>query len=117
LVAVHDDDGCILLDREEFPQPNKTAEALAQLQPALVTVYKPKLDEAGTTYAALVRQAYPDICINHVHTAGTSSGVVDGAGALLLASPEYARAHNFKPRARIRALVHWSLPVQIRRLC
>jgi acetyl-CoA C-acetyltransferase len=105
LVAVRDEEGHILLDREEFPRPKTTADALAQLQPAFAAVYERKLDEAGTTYAALVRQAYPDVRINHVHTAGTSSGVVDGAGALLLASPEYAKAHGLKPRARIRALV------------
>ncbi len=51
-----------------------------------------------------MRRAYPDIEINHVHTAGNSSGVVDGAGALVLASPDYARAHGLKPRARIRAM-------------
>lgn len=67
-------------------------------------MYEHELDEQGTTYAKLVRQAYPDIAIDHVHTAGNSSGVVDGAGAVVIASPDYARAHGLKPRARIRAM-------------
>ena len=47
---------------------------------------------------------YPDLKINHVHHAGNSSGVVDGAGAVVIASPEYARAHGLTPRARIRSV-------------
>jgi len=62
------------------------------------------IDDEGNSYGSLLRQAYPDVEINYVHTAATSSGVVDGAGALLLASPDYARAHGLKPRARIRAV-------------
>ena len=57
------------------------------------------------TYGQLIAQAYPDLKINHVHHAGSSSGVVDGAGALLLASPAYAAAHGLKPRARVVASV------------
>jgi acetyl-CoA C-acetyltransferase len=105
LVAVRGQDGKILLDREEFPRPQTTADALTQLKPAFSAVLDRVLDEAGTTYASLVRQTYPDVRINHVHTAGTSSGVVDGAAALVLASPEYAKAHGLRPRARIRAIV------------
>jgi acetyl-CoA C-acetyltransferase len=104
LVPVRQDNGEIALDREEFPRPQTTAEALAQLKPAFANIYDNAVDEDGTTYGALVRQVYPDLKINPVHTAGTSSGVVDGAGALVIASPDYARAHGLKPRARIRAL-------------
>ncbi len=64
------------------------------------------LDESGTTYRSLILQAYPDLKIEHVHHAGNSSGVVDGAAALLLASPEYARAHGLKPRARVVAMAN-----------
>jgi acetyl-CoA C-acetyltransferase len=49
----------------------------------------------------LVERTYPGLDINHVHHAGNSSGVVDGAGAVVVASPEYAKAHGLKPRARI----------------
>jgi acetyl-CoA C-acetyltransferase len=104
LVPVHHDDGRLALDREEYPRPQTTREGLAQLRPAFAALYAAPLDAEGTSYAQLVRQAYPDIDINHVHTAGNSSGVVDGAAAVLLASPAYARAHGLKPRARIRAV-------------
>ncbi len=104
LVPVRHDNGEIALDREEFPRPQTTADALAQLKPAFANIYDNAVDEDGTTYGALVRQVYPDVKINPVHTAGTSSGVVDGAGALVIVSPDYARAHGLKPRAKIRAL-------------
>lgn len=104
LVPVIADDGKVVLDHEEFPRPQTSAEGLAQLRPAFAAMYEHELDEAGTTYAQLVRQAYPDTAINHVHTAGNSSGVVDGAGAVIIASPDYARAHGLKPRALIRAM-------------
>jgi acetyl-CoA C-acetyltransferase len=104
LVPVYADDGSLALDHEQFPRPQTTAEGLAGLRPAFAGMYEMELTEDGESYGKLVRRAYPDIEINHVHTAGNSSGVVDGAGALVLASPDYARAHGLKPRARIRAL-------------
>ena len=104
VVPVHRPDGSIALDHEEFPRPRTTLEGLAQLKSAFAELYVRPLDEEGTTYANLVRQAYPNVKINHIHTAGTSSGVVDGAGAVVIASPDYARAHGLKPRARIRAV-------------
>jgi acetyl-CoA C-acetyltransferase len=103
-ITVTNSDGSVALDHEEFPRPNTTLEGLAQLKPAFAALYERPLDADGTTYASLVRQAYPDTKINHIHHAGNSSGVVDGAGAALIASPDYARAHGLKPRARIRAL-------------
>jgi len=104
LVPVYADDGSLALDHEQFPRPQTTAEGLAGLRPAFAAMYEMELTEDGESYGKLVRRAYPDIEINHVHTAGNSSGVVDGAGALVLASPDYARAHGLKPRARIRAM-------------
>ncbi|HEX7872771.1 MAG TPA: acetyl-CoA C-acetyltransferase [Sphingobium sp.] len=104
LVPVYHDDGTLALDREEFPRPQTTAEGLAALRPAFEQMFDAPLDAEGSTYAQIVRAAYPDLHINHVHTAGNSSGVVDGAGAVIVASPDYARAHGLKPRARIRAL-------------
>jgi acetyl-CoA C-acetyltransferase len=103
LIPVFNEDGSVALGREEYPRPNTTLEGLSQLKPAFAALYEQPLDDAGTSYAKLVRRAYPDVKINHVHHAGNSSGVVDGAGAVVLASPEYARAHGLKPRARIRA--------------
>ncbi|MGZ5935549.1 MAG: acetyl-CoA C-acetyltransferase [Rhizomicrobium sp.] len=102
LVPVHHDDGRIALDHEEFPRPNTTLEGLSQLKPAFEAMYSHPFDEEGTSYKKLVQQAFPDVAIKHIHHAGNSSGVVDGAGAVVLASPEYAKAHGLKPRARVR---------------
>ncbi len=101
-IAVRDDDGNVLLDREEFPRPQTTAEGLAALTPVFDRMYDAPFDESGTTMRSLVESLYPDVRITHVHHAGNSSGVVDGAGAVVIASPDYARAHGLKPRARIR---------------
>jgi acetyl-CoA C-acetyltransferase len=102
VIPVYYDDGTLALDHDEFPRPQTTMEALAALRPAFTSVYDNPLDEEGLTYRSLVERVFPDVKINHVHHAGNSSGVVDGAGAVLLASPDYARAHGLKPRARIR---------------
>ncbi|HEY2662360.1 MAG TPA: acetyl-CoA C-acetyltransferase [Caulobacteraceae bacterium] len=104
LVTVYKDDGSVALDHEEYPRPQTTLEGLASLKPAFAAIYDVPLDEEGMTFKTLVEAAYPDVKINHVHHAGNSSGVVDGAGAVVIASPEYARAHGLKPRARIRAV-------------
>jgi len=104
LIPVLNDDGSVALDQEEYPRPGTTLEALAQLKPSFQMMYDTPLDEEGTTYQRLVQQHYTDIEINHIHHAGNSSGVVDGAGALVLASPEYAKAHGMKPRARIKTV-------------
>ncbi len=104
LVPVYSTDGTLALDHEEFPRPQTTAEALAELKPSFEAIADYPLDEAGTTYRSLVLKKYPGLEIKHIHHAGNSSGVVDGAGAVLLASPEYAKANGLKPRARIRAM-------------
>ncbi len=104
LVPVYKEDGTLALDREEFPRPQTTPASLAELEPSFDKLADIPLDEDGTTFRKLINQAYPDLKINHVHHAGNSSGVVDGAAALLLASKEYAKAHGLKPRAKVRAL-------------
>jgi acetyl-CoA C-acetyltransferase len=104
LVPVVHDDGSPALDREEYPRVGTTLEGLAALKPAFAGIYEVPLDEEGLSFRKLVEQAYPDVTINHVHHAGNSSGVVDGAGAVVMASPQYAMAHGLKPRARIRAV-------------
>jgi len=106
LIPVYRDDGSLALDRDELPRPHTTLADLAALKPAFEAMGNHPLDEAQTTYAGLVRQQYPDLQIRHVHHAGNSSGVADGAAAVLLASPDYARAHGMKPRARIVALAN-----------
>jgi len=104
LVAVYHEDGSLALDHEEYPRPQTTHAGLAALKPAFVEAADMAFDADGTTFGDLIRQIYPDLKFNHVHHAGNSSGVVDGAGALLLASPNYARAHGLVPRARIVAM-------------
>ena len=106
LVPVHHPDGSLALDREEFPRPGTTAESLASLPPSFEALADIPLDEAGTTYRQLVLQKFPDLVIEHVHHAGNSSGVVDGAAAVLMTSPEYARSRGLKPRARIVAVAN-----------
>lgn len=106
LVPVRRDDGSIALDREEFPRPQTTREGLASLKPAFPTLAEIPLDEEGNTYGGYIRKAYPDLKIEHVHHAGNSSGVVDGAGGLLLASGAYIKKRGLKPRARIVAMAN-----------
>lgn len=101
LVPVRNEDGSIALDREEYPRPGTTAEALANLKPAFGAMADAELDDAGTTHRRLINQKYPDVDIQFFHHAGNSSGVVDGSAALLLASPDYARRRGLQPRARV----------------
>ncbi len=106
LVPVYNDDGTVALDHEEFPRPQTTMEGLAGL-PAVFERFMPNaFDESGETFLQLVQRNYPDIEIDHVHHAGNSSGVVDGAASVLLCSPEYARSQGWEPRARIVAMAN-----------
>ncbi len=106
VVPVYKEDGTLALDKEEFPRPGTTLESLSELKPSFTAIADYPLDEAGTTYKSLVKQVYPDLEIKHVHHAGNSSGVVDGAAAILLTSPEYAQKHGLKPRARVVAMAN-----------
>ncbi|MGB2260762.1 MAG: acetyl-CoA C-acetyltransferase, partial [Porticoccaceae bacterium] len=101
LVPVYHDDGTLALDKDEFPRPGTTMESLGQLQPSFEKLTNMPLDEEGTTYAKLMAVKYPDVDVKHVHHAGNSSGVVDGAAAVLLASPDYATKQGWKPRAKV----------------
>ena len=101
LVPVLREDGSVALDRDEFPRPSTTKEGLAALTPAFAAMADVPLNAQGETYGGLIRQVHPDLEIKHIHHAGNSSGVVDGAAAILLASPQYAKAHGLKPRARV----------------
>ena len=102
LVTVKNPDGTVALDHEEFPRPETTKEGLSELKTVFSVVRDVPVDEAGTTYGALIQQKYPEITeFNHIHHAGNSSGVVDGAAALLLASEAYMEKSGMTPRARI----------------
>jgi acetyl-CoA C-acetyltransferase len=101
LVPVYREDGSLALDHDEYPRPNTTAETLASLKPSFGAIADYPLDEQGLTFRKLINSRFPSVDIQFSHHAGNSSGVVDGSAAILLASPEYARRHGMKPRARI----------------
>jgi acetyl-CoA C-acetyltransferase len=102
-IPVVDDEGKVILDREEYPRPGTTLADLAQLKPSFAPIADLAAGADGVTFRQLINRRYPELKIEHVHHAGNSSGVVDGAAGLLLASPEYARKHGMKPRARVLA--------------
>ena len=104
LITVTADDGSVILDHEEFPRPQTTIESLEALAPSFAGMYAYPLDEQGTSFKGLVEQKFPGLEVIHVHHAGNSSGVVDGAAAVLWASPEAAKARGWKPRARLVAM-------------
>lgn len=99
------DTGKVVLDKDEHPRAGATYEALAGLQASFVQMGGFPVGPKGETLDQLALIRYPQVsAIQHVHTAGNSSGIVDGAAAVLVASKEYAQAHGLKPRARIRAV-------------
>lgn len=102
VVPVMDDNGAVILDHEEYPRPDTTIEQLSALKPAFeMFANMPTGPDGAPSFGQLINQKYPDVKITAVHHAGTSSGVVDGAAALLLASKNYVETHGLKPRARI----------------
>ena len=101
IVPVIDDSGKVILARDEYPRPQTTAADLAALQPSFIKVADLPADRDGTTYRQLINRRYPDLKIEHFHHAGNSSGVVDGAAGLLMASKAYAQKQGWKPRARV----------------
>ena len=106
LVPVHHPDGRLALDREEYPRPGTTLEALSELAPSFAGTMDMPFYDSGLTYGEMVAQTFPGLTVEHRHHAGSSSGIVDGAGGLIIASPEYARAHGLKPRARVKAIAN-----------
>lgn len=106
LIAVIDPvTGKVVLEQDEYLRPSTTLEVLANLKPAFLAMGGTQVGEGGETLDEIALLKYPTLsAIQHVHTAGNSSGIVDGAAAVLLASPEYVKAHGLKPRARIKAI-------------
>jgi acetyl-CoA C-acetyltransferase len=90
-------EGSVVLDHDEHPRPGTTLEGLAKLRPAFA--------EQGETFDKMALSAYPTVDhIDHVHHAGNSSGVVDGAAAAVVASEAWVRSNGVTPRARIRSV-------------
>jgi acetyl-CoA C-acetyltransferase len=106
VIQVFREDGSLALGKDEFPRPQTSAEGLAALEPSFAKVADLPLDEQGTTFRKLINARYPELRIEHMHHAGNSSGVVDGAAAVLVTSKAYADANGLKPRARIVAMAN-----------
>ena len=101
VLAVKDVTGLTLLAKDEHMRPDTTMQSLAQLQPSFV-----QIGELGG-FDAVAVQAHPEIeAVNHVHHAGNSSGIVDGAAAVLIGSRAAGEAAKLSPRARIRAFAN-----------
>lgn len=102
LVTVKNLDGSVALDHEEFPRPQTTMEGLGALKPVFPVFMNIPVDDQGNTYGNLIQRKYPQLKeFNHIHHAGNSSGVVDGAAALLLASEDYLKKNKMTPRGRV----------------
>ena len=98
LIPVLDESGLTILDRDEHPRPSTTVEGLSKLNPSF------KMMGEAFGLDAVVRKAYPAVeKINHIHHAGNSSGIVDGAAAVLVGNKAAGETHGLTPRARIRA--------------
>ena len=97
VTPVKDINGLTILDRDEHMRADTTMQSLASLQPAFAM-------PGEFVFDAVALQRYPEVeQINHVHHAGNSSGIVDGAAAVLMGTKEAGRSTGLKPRARVRA--------------
>ena len=97
--------GAVVLEEDEHPRPGTTLEGLGELDPAFARLGGSPSGIRDLTVDGIALERYPEAGkIEHVHTAGNSSGIVDGAAAVLLASPEHARSHGLRPRARVRSV-------------
>ena len=101
VMAVKDCNGLTILAKDEHMRPSTTMQTLAALAPSFVQMG----EMAG--FDAVALQRYPEVeAINHVHTPGNSSGIVDGAAAVLIGSKAAGKAAGLKPRARIKAFAN-----------
>ncbi len=97
VIPVKDKAGVVILDKDEFIKPTTTAEGLGKLNPSFATMGQMGFD-------AIVLQKYPEVgAVNHVHHAGNSSGIVDGAAVVLIASEQAVKEQGLKPRAKVLA--------------
>ncbi|HEY5936661.1 MAG TPA: acetyl-CoA C-acetyltransferase [Kofleriaceae bacterium] len=105
MFGVKNDDGSVALERDEHPRADTTLESLAGLQAVFIQLGASPMGPNGETVDELALKRYPDTKkIEHVHTAGNSSGIVDGAAVVLMGSAEWGKKAGLKPRAKIRAM-------------
>ncbi|MCP1168646.1 acetyl-CoA C-acetyltransferase [Limimaricola litoreus] len=99
VVPVRDINGLTILDRDEYMRPQTDMQALGSLEPSFKA-----MGEVMPGFDKVALMKYPHLeRIRHVHHAGNSSGIVDGAAGILIGDAEFGKAHGLKPRARIRA--------------
>ncbi|HTR53848.1 MAG TPA: acetyl-CoA C-acetyltransferase [Kofleriaceae bacterium] len=105
MFGVKGDDGAVALARDEHPRADTTLDGLAGLKPAFAEMGAMAMGPNGETLDQLALNRYPDTkSIDHVHTGGNSSGIVDGAAVVLMGSAEWGKRAGLKPRAKIRAM-------------
>ena len=99
VIEIRDQNGLTILNRDEYMRPGTDMQALGALKPAFKD-----MGEGMPGFDKVALMKYPELeRINHIHHAGNSSGIVDGAAAVLIGSKEFGIAHGLKPRAKIRA--------------
>ena len=99
VITVRDQNGLAILDRDEYMRPQTDMQSLGGLNPAFQ-----QMGEVMPGFDKVALMKYPHLeRINHIHHAGNSSGIVDGAAAVLVGNKEFGEQHGLKPRARIRA--------------
>ena len=99
IITVRDVNGLPILDHDEFMRPGTDMQSLGSLKPSFKD-----MGETMPGFDKIAIMKYPELeRINHIHHAGNSSGIVDGAAAILIGNKEYGERHGLKPRARIRA--------------
>jgi acetyl-CoA C-acetyltransferase len=101
VLKVKDVNGLTILDKDEHMRPDTTMQSLASLKPSFV-----QMGEMGG-FDSVAIQRHPEVeAVNHVHHAGNSSGIVDGAAAVLLGNSKVGKKAGLKPRARVRAFAN-----------
>jgi acetyl-CoA C-acetyltransferase len=104
LITIRNEDGSIALDRDEFPRPGTTVETLAGLKPSFEAMGSASVEGFPLTFDEMCVDYLTGLdAVEHVHHGGNSSGVVDGAAAMLVASAGWARSRGLTGRARFRA--------------
>jgi acetyl-CoA C-acetyltransferase len=99
VLTIRDQNGLTILDRDEYMRPGTDMQALARLEPAFKV-----MGEVMPGFDKVAMMKYPHLeKISHIHHAGNSSGIVDGAAAVLIGDAAFGRAHGLTPRAKIRA--------------